>query len=109
MTQNQIVVVDFTADWCQTCTANLQFAIETPDVIQLINNNNVLSLMADWTNGDSEVKQALLNLNYQTVPLFVIYQNNKPPIILPDLITETQVIERLQEVIDDRTFNTSNE
>ena len=97
------VMVDFSADWCLTCKANLQGAIETEKVHELLRRNRVVPMLADWTDGSEEIRAALEALGSRSIPLLAIYPAAKPgeaapaPIILRDLLTEGQVLAALEQ------------
>jgi suppressor for copper-sensitivity B len=97
------VMVDFSADWCLTCKANLQFAIETDSVKATLEKNRVVPVLADWTDGSDEIRQVLEGLGSKSIPVLAIYPGAKPgetlpePIILRDLLTESQVLAALEE------------
>jgi suppressor for copper-sensitivity B len=97
------VMVDFSADWCLTCKANLQFAIETDRVKAALDKNRVVPMLADWTDGSDEIRQVLESLGSRSIPVLAIYPSAKPgepspePIILRDLLTESQVLAALEE------------
>lgn len=96
--EGSTVLVDFSADWCLTCKLNLATAIETSDVKALIDENAVVPLLADWTEENDEIKRMLESLQSRSIPLLAIYPGCKPgepmrePIILRDLLTESQVL-----------------
>ena len=48
--QGHHVFVDFTADWCVTCKANEYLVINTAGVRDVMTQNNVIPVKADWTN-----------------------------------------------------------
>jgi thiol:disulfide interchange protein len=97
------VMVDFSADWCLTCKLNLQGAIETESVHDLVRKNRVVPVLADWTDGSEEIRAALEGLGSRSIPLLAIYPAAKPgerppePIILRDLLTEGQVLTALEQ------------
>jgi len=97
------VMVDFSADWCLTCKANLQFAIETRRVKAALDKNRVVAVLADWTDGSDEIREVLEGLGSRSIPVLAIYPGSKPgeplrdPIILRDLLTEGQVLAALEE------------
>jgi suppressor for copper-sensitivity B len=97
------VMVDFSADWCPTCKFNLAYAIETDKVKATIERNRVVPVLADWTDGSSEIKQALESLQSRSIPVLAIYPAARPggvcpdPIVLRDLITEKQVLDALEQ------------
>ncbi len=97
--EGKTVLLDFTANWCLTCQYNSKFAIDTPKVKALVEKNNVVPMIADWTNPNPEIKEKLLELNSRSIPLLVIYPAGDPAkvIILRDLVTEGQVVTALEK------------
>ena len=95
------VMVDFSADWCLTCKLNLATAIETNRVKATIDANRVVPLLADWTEESEEIKTMLESLRSKSIPVLAIFPASTPgeadrePIILRDLISESQVLEAL--------------
>ena len=97
------VLVDFSADWCMTCKYNLATAIETSKVKAEIERNRVVPLLADWTDGSPEIKLMLESLQSKSIPVLAVFpparSGDRPPdpIVLRDLITETQVLSAIRE------------
>ena len=93
------VMIDFTADWCPTCKWNLKTSINRQDVLDAIQTNGVVPLLADWTTGSPEIKEALTSLNSRSIPVLAIFPADKPnePIILRDLISKQQILDALKE------------
>ena len=92
------VLVDFSADWCMTCKLNLATAIETDKVKAAIESNKIVPLLADWTEESPEIKAMLESLQSKSIPVLALFPASRPgesppePIILRDLITESQVL-----------------
>jgi thiol:disulfide interchange protein len=103
------VLVDFSADWCMTCKYNLATAIETSKVKSEIERNRVVPLLADWTDGSPEIKLMLESLQSKSIPVLAVFPASRPgdqppePIVLRDLITETQVLSAIREAGPSRT------
>ena len=93
------VLVEFTADWCLTCKLNLVSAIETDEVRAAIKDNNIVPLLADYTKGSPEIKDALASLESKSIPLLAIFPADRPnkPIVLRDLITKQQLLNAIQQ------------
>jgi thiol:disulfide interchange protein len=97
------VLVDFSADWCMTCKLNLATAIETNRVKAAIEANRVVPLLADWTEESPEIKAMLESLQSRSIPVLAVFPAGKPnepvrdPIVLRDLITESQVLEAIKQ------------
>lgn len=93
-----VVMIDFTARWCATCQLNLYAAIDRPAVAELVKQNNVVPLLADWSDKGDEIAQKLRELDSNSIPLLAIYPSDPEaePILLRDVITQGQLIEALQ-------------
>ena len=92
-------MVDFTANWCLNCQLNTKFAIEKPEVAQLVKANEVIPMLADWTEPSDEIKLKLEELQSNSIPLMAIYpaSPNAEPILLRDLLTKSQIVSALKE------------
>lgn len=92
------VMIEFTARWCLTCQANMKFAIDRPKVAQLVDENGVVPLLADWSEPSEEIMSKLKELDSLSIPLLAIYpaDPSAPPIILRDAITESQLLDALK-------------
>ena len=92
------MLVDFTADWCLTCKTNLKLSINRPQVRNLVERNDVVTLIADWTDGNPVIKHALEELNSRSIPLLAIYPADpmQDVIVLPDVVTQYEVLDALR-------------
>jgi thiol:disulfide interchange protein len=97
--ENRTVLVDFTADWCLNCQANLKVAIERPQVKQLVEENQIVAVKADWTNPNPELEATLASLGARQIPLLAVYPAGRPQdvIVLDGLLTENQVLAAIQK------------
>jgi suppressor for copper-sensitivity B len=93
------VMLDFTANWCLNCKINTRVAIDRKEVAELIDEYDVVPMLADWTDKSDTIRTKLEELNSNSIPLLVIYppEQNADPILLRDLLSQTQVIEALKE------------
>jgi thiol:disulfide interchange protein DsbD len=100
LTAGRSVFIDFTADWCITCKFNERTAINTPAVLALLIEKNVVPIKADWTNSNPEITSALKSFGRVGVPLYVIYPAKDPanPIVLPELLTESILLAALKKL-----------
>lgn len=106
------VMVDFTANWCVNCQLNTRFAIERAGVAEIVAENDVVPMLADWTEPSDEIRAKLDELQSNSIPLMVIYPGDavKEPIVLRDVLTEGQVIAALEEAgpsQDEATFTST--
>jgi thiol:disulfide interchange protein len=97
--EGKTVMVDFSANWCPNCKVNLKYAIETNAVHEMILANDVVPMLADWTDPSPVIKKALNDLGYNSIPLLAIWPGQPPgkgPIILTDWLRESQVLDALK-------------
>jgi len=93
------VMIDFTAEWCPTCKWNLSTAINTNRVKSFTAQHGVVALLADKTETNPEIERKLEQLDSRSIPVLAIYPAGKPdqPIVLRDLLTESQVLAALEK------------
>jgi thiol:disulfide interchange protein/DsbC/DsbD-like thiol-disulfide interchange protein len=94
------VFVDFTADWCITCKFNERTAIDTPAVRRMLVERGVVAMKADWTNADPGITAALKAFGRVGVPFYVLYPagDEANPVVLPELLTESIMLEALRNL-----------
>jgi thiol:disulfide interchange protein DsbD len=105
------VMVDFTADWCLTCKTNEQFVLSSKKTKELIQQNNIVFLVADITSQHPEAENLLERLGNlkHTIPYVAIFPADNPnqPIVLDGLLTQGQLNRALEQAgpskIDDTT------
>lgn len=94
--EGRVVMIDFTANWCPNCKANLYTAIQTKAVEKIVRAKNVYAVLADYTNYSPEIKKSLLSYNRQAIPLLVVLPaDGRAPILLDGLITRKMVVDAL--------------
>ena len=95
---NQIVFLNFTADWCITCKVNERVALKTQKVQKILKRESINYLEADWTRKDEMIASKLEEFGRSGVPLYLLYPSKGKPIILPEILTEDILIKYLLEV-----------
>jgi thiol:disulfide interchange protein len=96
--EGKTVLLDFSAKWCVNCLVNLETAIDTEQTRALVEELDVVTMYADWTNYDPEVTRKLEELNSKSIPMLAIYPGSRPddPIILRDLVSQSTVLDALR-------------
>jgi thiol:disulfide interchange protein len=97
--EGKTVMLDFTANWCLNCQINTRVAIDKDGVAEIVQQNDVVTMLADWTDRSEAIREKLEELQSNSIPLLVIYppDPSAEPILLRDLLTESQVIAALEE------------
>lgn len=90
------VFVDATAAWCITCQLNGR-VIHSGPVMEAFANNTVTLMIADWTRRNDEISEFLKSFGYQGVPLYVFFPAEGNPVVLPQLLTESVIIETITQ------------
>jgi thiol:disulfide interchange protein len=102
--QGRTAFVDFTAAWCVTCQVNKRLVLGRDTVMDGFRARDIALLRADWTNQEPEITAALKELGRSGVPVYVFYPaNGGAPLLLPELLTESRVLEAIDQVAASRT------
>ncbi|MGE3182509.1 MAG: cytochrome c biogenesis protein CcdA [Phycisphaerae bacterium] len=93
------VYVDYTAKWCTTCQVNKGAVLNTKVIHELFAENNVVPMLADFTNFDDEIQKSLQSYERNGVPLNIIVPAGKPNevIVMPEVLTTARVQEALEK------------
>ena len=82
------VFVNFTAAWCVTCQVNERVAFSTASVEKAFARSGAIYLVADWTNRNAAIADALASQGRIGVPLYLVYgADGGEPKVLPQLLT----------------------
>jgi thiol:disulfide interchange protein/DsbC/DsbD-like thiol-disulfide interchange protein len=91
------VYIDFTAKWCATCQVNKKRAY-TKEVVALMKNKGVVTLKGDKTKPDPQIEQALQKYGRTAIPVNVLLEPGKEPVILPELLSPDDVLKALRNL-----------
>lgn len=93
------VFVDFTAAWCITCKLNERVALANRDVKARFNDEDVVFMIADWTNKNDEIAAELARHGRAGVPLYLVYNATSAapmtPNILPQVLDKDKILSAL--------------
>ena len=92
ISQEEKVFVDVTAAWCLSCKVNEQLVLNTNEIETLFKNENIHKIVLDWTHYDKKITDYLQEFDRVGVPLYVYYNEEGTPIILPQLLTKEIII-----------------
>jgi len=85
------VFVDFTAAWCITCQYNKKTTLGNAEVLADMRAHQVTLLRADWTRRDPAITLALEQLGRSGVPVYVLHQSGKPPVVFSEILDAGEV------------------
>jgi thiol:disulfide interchange protein DsbD len=97
--EGRIVLVDFTADWCFTCKANLKSSLEITATREKLKALNAVALLADNTLETPAIGAELKKFGRAGVPMVLVYPRDlkAEAILLPTLLTPNIVLEALDQ------------
>lgn len=92
----QVVFVDVTADWCLTCKVNKRLVLDTSPVADLLAQDEVTAMRADWTRPNEAIATYLKDNARFGIPFNAVYGPGAPEgIALPEILTEGVVQDAL--------------
>lgn len=96
--QGKPIMVDFSASWCLTCQVNEKTTLSTPEVKAAIAGTGTTYMIADSTNFNADIEDAMAAFGRDGLPLYVVYPaSGGAPVILPQVLSKATVIKALQD------------
>jgi thiol:disulfide interchange protein DsbD len=96
--QGKPIMVDFSASWCITCQVNEKTTLSTAEVKDAIAQTGTTYMVADSTNFNADIEDAMAAFGRDGLPLYVVYPaDGGKPVILPQLLNKALVINALQQ------------
>ncbi len=89
------VFVDMTAAWCITCLVNERVALSPAPVREAFARHHVAYLVGDWTRQDPAITAFLRDHGRNGVPLYVFFPASGEPEVLPQILTQTEILGRV--------------
>lgn len=91
--QGKSVFIDVTAAWCITCKANERVALSGEKFNQLVKDEGVVLVRADWTNPSPAVDKLIEGFNRDGVPLYAYYhKGSETAEILPQILRDRKSV-----------------
>jgi thiol:disulfide interchange protein DsbD len=98
LASGQPVFVNMTAAWCITCLVNERTALSTGAVREAFAGKQVAYLKGDWTSRNPEITRLLEKFGRSGVPLYVLYRGGREPVVLPQILTQSLVLDALDQI-----------
>ncbi|MEE8143507.1 MAG: cytochrome c biogenesis protein CcdA, partial [Planctomycetota bacterium] len=92
-----VVVMDFTAEWCLNCKALEHSVLNNQNVVQLLAADGVVPIKVDITGNNPDGKAQLKDAGRLTIPLLVIYSHEGEEIFKSDFYTVEQVLDAVKQ------------
>ena len=88
-----VVVMEFTAEWCLNCKALEESVLRSARVTSLLNGDGVTPLKVDLTGNNVDGNAMLADVNRLTIPLLVVFAPDGTETFKGDYYTPEQVID----------------
>jgi thiol:disulfide interchange protein/DsbC/DsbD-like thiol-disulfide interchange protein len=98
LAQGHPVFVDFTAAWCITCQYNKKTTLGQPAMLADFQARKVTLLRADWTRRDPAITLALEQLGRNGVPVYVLYQAGRAPVVFSEILSKQALHDALAQL-----------
>jgi thiol:disulfide interchange protein DsbD len=91
--EHKPVFVNLTAAWCLTCIVNERVTLDRATVKEAFAAHGIVALKGDWTRQDPQIAAFLQSFGRSGVPLYLLYDGSGSPTVLPQILTEAEVID----------------
>jgi thiol:disulfide interchange protein len=93
----QVVVMDFTAEWCLNCKALEESVLNDPGVAATLGTDGIVPIKVDLTGNNREGSEMLRRTGRITIPLLIVYGRDGSPVFQGDFYTVEQVLGAVRE------------
>ena len=92
-----VVVMDFTADWCINCKVLEQNVLEDARVADLLDEQGVVPMKVDITSSANQAGNSMLaEMGYSTIPLLVVFDPEGEVVFKNDFYRVGQVVQAIE-------------
>lgn len=92
-----VVVLEFTAEWCLNCKALEETVLDTDDVANILNGPGVVPMKIDLTGDNQAGRDMLHDVGRHQIPLIVVFAANGEEIFKADFYTAGQVLDAIED------------
>jgi thiol:disulfide interchange protein DsbD len=94
---DQIILLDFTAEWCLNCKTLEATSLSQQAVVDLTKTDGIVPMKIDITGDNPDGRAKMAEANRLTIPLLVVYGKGGHPVFKSAAYTGNQVVEALNE------------
>lgn len=103
VSENKVVLVDITADWCITCKFNKIRVLQSKELVDLLESGEVIGLRSDITKPDESVMNFLKKHNRFAIPFNAVYGPNMLyGTTTSELLNKTELLELIAKAKSDQ-------
>ena len=95
--KGNVVVMDFTAEWCLNCKALEHTVLQTGPVIELLKRDDVVPMKVDITGNNAPGNEMLTQVGRVTIPALVVFASNGEQVFNSDAYNARQVIQAVHD------------
>lgn len=96
VSDGKTVFLIFTAQWCITCKFNENLILKDKEILTVLKQENVLTMVGDWTNRNEVIAKFLERYNIYAVPSYIVFSQEYPKgKVLNTLLTKEEVLKYL--------------
>ncbi len=97
LADGNVVLLDFTADWCANCHALELTVLNSADVSALLKEKGYVAMKVDLTGNYADGKQKLWESGSVAIPWLVVYAPDGTAVFKADWYTAGQLVDALQQ------------
>jgi len=98
ISENKIIIVDVTADWCLTCKFNKILVLNDDEIVNKLKSGEIIGLRADITQPDSDVMKFLAKHNRYAIPFNAVYgPKAKNGILASEFLNKKQLLDLIEK------------
>ena len=98
LSNDKVVLVDITADWCITCKFNKIRVLESKEITNLLESGEVIGLRGDITKPNEKIMDFLHKNNRYAIPFNIVYgPNAKEGITTSELLTKKELLTAIKK------------
>jgi thiol:disulfide interchange protein DsbD len=98
--ENKVIVMVFTAEWCLNCKALEQGVFKNPKIADLFAKDDIVPMKVDITGNNPAGKAKLKEVGTLTIPLLVIFSPNGKQLFKSDFYTAGQVYDAVTKALE---------